>query len=151
MVYEGVQTAVAALPAGAPGRAWMTRTTHRTILLVEDDDDVLEAIRDVLVEVGYEVIETRSGFEAMAALESGPTPAAMIVDFMMAGMNGADFLKSCAADATLARIPALVISAGRPADLAAEGIESYISKPFRPDQLLDALDRLLSVGEAMSG
>jgi two-component system response regulator FlrC len=114
------------------------------ILLVEDDDDILEAICDLLEETGYAVIRARSGSEAMTALQRGPLPAAMIVDFMMIGMNGADFLRLCAADPRFADIPALVISAGRPAELAAEGIDSYVSKPFQPEQLLNALTRLLS-------
>ena len=122
----------------------MTQSKQQHILLVEDDDDVLEAVRDVLLDAGYTVIEAKSGSEAMTALQRGPLPAAMVVDFMMAGMNGADFLKVCAADPGLAAIPALVISAGRPAELAAEGIETYIPKPFRPDQLLTALDEILS-------
>jgi twitching motility two-component system response regulator PilH len=129
----------------------MTRFTHHPILLIEDDDDVLEAIRELLMEAGYSVIEAKSGSEAMATLGREPKPAAMIVDFMMAGMNGADFLKLCAADPRLARIPSLVVSAGRPADLAKEGIEAYISKPFRPEQLLDALERLLFDPQSMTG
>lgn len=112
-------------------------------MLVEDDDDVCEAIRDLLTEAGYAVIEAKSGSEAMAALQRGPLPAAMIVDFMMTGMNGADLLKLCAADSRLAGIPSLIISAGRPADLEAEGIKSFVPKPFRPEQLLAALERLL--------
>jgi CheY-like chemotaxis protein len=115
------------------------------ILLVEDDEDVLEAICDLLEEAGYAVVKAKSGSEAMTALQRGPLPAAMIVDFMMIGMNGADFLRLCAADPRLADIPALVVSAGRPAELAAEGIDSYVPKPFRPEQLLDALTRLLSL------
>jgi CheY-like chemotaxis protein len=114
------------------------------ILLVEDDEDVLEAIREVLEDAGYAVTAARSGFEALASLTGGPPPAAMVVDFMMSGMNGADLLRACAADPALASIPALVISAGRPVDLADHGIRSYLSKPFRPDQLLDALDAALS-------
>lgn len=119
-------------------------STHHSILLLEDDDDVLESIRDVLLDAGYTVVEAKSGSEAMVALQQGPLPAAMIVDFMMAGMNGADFLKLCAADPRYAGIPSLVMSAGRAAELAAEGIDSYVSKPFRPEQLLSALERLLS-------
>jgi CheY-like chemotaxis protein len=122
----------------------MTGSTQQPILLVEDDDDVLEAVRIVLVDAGYAVLEARSGAEAMAALESGLLPAAMVVDFMMAEMSGAEFLKLCSADPWRAEIPALVISAARPADLAAEGILSFLPKPFKPDELLDAVERLLS-------
>ena len=96
-------------------------------------------------EIGGRLVLSPQTVEAMTALHRGPLPAAMIVDFMMVGMNGADFLRLCAADPGLADIPALVISAGRPAELAAEGIVSYVPKPFRPEQLLDALTRLLSL------
>ena len=113
------------------------------VLLVEDDDDVLDAISELLRDDGYSVVTARSGFEALTLLNQRPAPAAMVVDFMMAGMNGADFLKTCAADPRLASIPAVVISAGRPADLAAEGIHNFVPKPFRPERLLTALADML--------
>jgi two-component system chemotaxis response regulator CheY len=122
----------------------MTGSTRPLILLVEDDPDVLEAIRDVLVEARYAVMEATSGSEAMAVLQNGYVPAAMVVDFMMAGMNGAEFLDWCSGNSTLARIPAVVISAARPADLAAEGISSYLPKPFQAEELLDAVERVLA-------
>src|SRR5213080_1695819 len=101
------------------------------ILVVEDDDDVLDAIQEVLEDSGYHVTAARSGSEALGLLQRGALPAAMVVDFMMARMNGADLLRECAATPRLARIPAVMISAGRASDLAAEGIHSYLSKPFR--------------------
>jgi CheY-like chemotaxis protein len=122
----------------------MTESTQQLILVVEDDVDIVEAIRDVLVTARYAVVDARSGSEAMAVLQRGPLPAAMIVDFMMPGMNGAQLLQLCGADPRLAAIPALVISAARPVDLAADGILCFLAKPFQPEELLDALDRILA-------
>ena len=126
-------------------------TTRLPILLVEDDDDVLDAIRDVLEDAGYQVTPAQSGAEALELLRSGLRPAAMIVDFMMVGMNGKEFLDACAADRNLAGIPALIMSAGRPADLAAEGVHAFVPKPFHPDRFLDALAELVSDRKRMSG
>jgi CheY-like chemotaxis protein len=118
--------------------------TGLPILLVEDDEDVLDAIREVLEDAGYVVATARSGFEALASLTGHPVPAAMVVDFMMSGMNGADLLRACAADPRLEAMPTLVMSAARPADLAGHGIHSYLPKPFSPEQLLEALNALCS-------
>jgi CheY-like chemotaxis protein len=126
-------------------------TTRLPILLVEDDDDVLDAIRDVLEDAGYEVTPARSGAQALEILRSGSRPAAMVVDFMMVGMNGRELLDACAADGNLAGIPALIMSAGRQAELAAEGVHSYVPKPFHPDRFLDALAALVSDRKRMSG
>jgi CheY-like chemotaxis protein len=123
-----------------------------SILVVEDDDDVLDAIREVLEEEGYRVTAASSGAEALSILKREPLPAAMVVDFMMARMNGADLLKECAAEPALAEIPSVVISAGRASDLRAEGIHSFLAKPFRPEQLLSALAEALSDQQrSMSG
>ena len=115
-----------------------------SILLVEDDNDIAEAVQDVLLEQSYTVTRADSGTAALAQLASGYRPQAMIVDFGMAEMNGLEFLEACRQQPGLAAIPAIVISAFRPGDLAREGVHDYLQKPFNPDELVRQLARILT-------
>jgi CheY-like chemotaxis protein len=114
------------------------------ILLVEDDDDIVGAVSDLLTDEGYAVVHAGSGRAALDRLNAGLRPAAMLVDFGMPEMNGAEFMKICSADPALADIPALVMSAFRPADLAAAGLDGYLQKPFRPDDLVRQLAHMVN-------
>jgi len=114
-----------------------------SILVVEDDRDVLESVRELLEEAGYQVTATRNGVEALAVLRQMARPAAMLVDSSMAQMSGAELLRTCASDPQLSRIPGIVISGHHPADLDVPNVRGFVSKPFNADQLLAALARLL--------
>ena len=114
-----------------------------SILVVEDDDDVLESIRELLEDSGYQVTAARNGVEALAVLGQMPPPAAMLVDSLMAEMSGAEFLQACATDPKLASIPAIVISGNSPAALDVPNVQGFVTKPFGPDQLLEPLARVV--------
>jgi CheY-like chemotaxis protein len=113
-----------------------------SILVVEDDDDVLESIRELLEDSGYRVTPARNGVEALAVLGQMPPPAAMLVDSLMAEMSGAEFLEACASDPKLAGIPAIVISGYSPG-LDVPNVHGFVPKPFGPDELLGPLARLV--------
>jgi CheY-like chemotaxis protein len=114
-----------------------------SILVVEDDDDVLESICEVLEESGYQVTATRNGVEALAALRRMARPAAMLVDSLMTEMSGAEFLKRCAADTELAAIPAIVISAHSQGAIDMPNVHGFVPKPFGPEELLGPLARVI--------
>jgi len=114
-----------------------------SILVVEDDDDVLESIREVLEQSGYQVTATRNGVEALAALRLMARPAAMLVDSLMAEMSGAEFLRRCAADPELTGIPAIVISGHSQGAIDMPNVHGFVPKPFGADQLLGAIVHLL--------
>ena len=58
------------------------------ILLVDDDDDVRETSADMLVELGYNVVQASSGLQALDVLEREPTLEVMVTDIRMPGMSG---------------------------------------------------------------
>ena len=83
-----------------------------TILVVEDNDDIREAVADLLAEDGYSVVQARNGAEALVVLKGDPKPALIILDIRMPVMDGCEFLRiKETADARLAAIPVLVVSA----------------------------------------
>lgn len=115
-----------------------------SILVVEDDDDVLESIRELLEDEGYQVTAARSGAEALAQLRDMAPPSAMLVDSLMPEMSGAEFLAACAADPKLAGVPALVISGHSDGAVDMANVHGFVLKPFNAGRLLSALADLLN-------
>lgn len=78
--------------AEAPKTAWpdkvMFGTEVEVILVVEDDDQVLDLTVQMLRDLGYGVIETRNGAEALNALQSHPEIVLLFTDIVMPDMNG---------------------------------------------------------------
>jgi CheY-like chemotaxis protein len=111
---------------------------NRTILVVEDDQHIREAIAEVLEAEGYAVIGARTGKEGLEALcQVGPS--LILLDLMMPLIDGAAFREAQLADPDVADIPVVVVSAaGDPGRVPAD---EFIAKPFDIDALLDAVAR----------
>ncbi len=116
------------------------------ILLVDDDPEILDATSILLETEGYVVRTAREGGEALEQIEGGLTPAIILLDLMMPGMNGFEFygrLRGLPAPA--GRTPVIVISAMRETERrAAElGAEDTLTKPYELSDLLDKIGRRL--------
>jgi CheY-like chemotaxis protein len=109
-----------------------------TILLVEDDADVREALADVLQDAGYDVARAADGAEGIRALRAGLRPAAIVLDLMMPVMDGFQFRAEQRSDPDLARIPVILVSADRALDrdASAMGVAARLAKPAQVDDLL---------------
>jgi CheY-like chemotaxis protein len=117
-----------------------------SILLVEDDQDVAEALAEVLRDAGYHLVVDTDAATALARLASGYRPAAMLIDLTLRGLSGAELLRACATDPALAQIPAIATSALHPEDSALPSLHAYLQKPFTPDELLLVLERVVPRG-----
>ena len=111
---------------------------QRSILVVEDDPDVRDALATVLETEGYEVAKASDGQDALGQLRASPTTALILLDLYMPVMNGWAFRAEQLRDPKLASIPVVVVSADsmvgkRAADLGAAG---YVGKPIDFDRLL---------------
>jgi CheY-like chemotaxis protein len=102
-----------------------------SILIVDDDEDILEVLRDALEMSGYRVASARNGECALTYLRSTPDdlPCVIFLDLMMPVMNGEDFLAAKRLLPELAAVPVVVMSAvhtrGTPA-----GATLLMRKPF---------------------
>ncbi len=109
-----------------------------SILIIEDDEGVGPSIAHLLRDEGYEVELVTSGQVALDRLRSDPLPSLILLDLMMPGMDGIEFRVRQLADARLARIPVIVISA-RP-DVATKArdllVEDFLAKPMNFEELL---------------
>jgi signal transduction histidine kinase len=125
----------------APPRA--TQTEPGRILLVEDDDDLREVLRDVLVDHGHDVHLAGDG-EAALRLLGELLPDLVILDLMMPSMDGWQFRVQQKQSSRLAGIPVMAISASRSPTAAAVDAEVFLHKPFEASALLAAVDQILT-------
>lgn len=114
------------------------------VLVVEDDFDVRESITDILEHDGYDVRCAGDGREALDLLDAGPTPALILLDLMMAGMNGFQFRAEQRRRPELAAIPVVILSADRQIENKAHelGADGFLRKPTKMSELLAVLHRL---------
>ena len=116
----------------------------RSILVVEDDDDVRTMICIVLSNEGYSAEGAANGLEALRRLRSGEPPALIIVDLMMPKMDGGTLIRMMSADTSLARIPVAIMSGQASAELAPSSpqIVARLIKPVELDELLDVVHQI---------
>jgi CheY-like chemotaxis protein len=123
---------------------------HRTVLVVEDDPDVREAIAEVLADSRYVALHASNGAEALQRLRSAPvTPCVILLDMMMPTMDGWQFRAEQQRDPAVKDIPVVVLSAHADVgDTAAEmAAAAYLSKPVALERLLDVVERFCVTSE----
>ena len=108
------------------------------ILIVDDEPMVRETIAHVLRDEGYTVDVADDGRDALAKLDAR-RPDAVLLDLMMPGMNGRQFLQALRDDPSYASVPVLIMTAvhGLEVNLASIGASAVVEKPFAADDLLN--------------
>ncbi len=103
-----------------------------TILLVEDDADSRGTLAAILLAEGYDVLTAGDGREALEML-ARERPALIVLDLIMPGMDGWQFLQRLNRDDDFAMIPVVVASA---ADREPAGVAGFFAKPLDVSGLL---------------
>jgi CheY-like chemotaxis protein len=119
------------------------RDHHRDcegILVVEDDEDISESLKFVLVLEGYHVTTAANGAEALAILAREREPCLILLDLMMPVMNGWEVAKALQASETLRQIPIVLVTA-YPDQAEAVGAQAVIPKPIALDVFLSVVKR----------
>jgi two-component system response regulator MprA len=114
-----------------------------SVLVVEDDPELLNSLSEVLQSEGFGVARARNGLEALGRLRGGARPSVILLDLMMPIMNGWQFRYEQRQDSDLSKIPVVVVSAKSDSRQHAEWLEAdgYISKPIDLNVLLGTLSR----------
>ena len=126
-----------------------------SLLLVEDEPNLLLAIRDILELDDYTVMIAQNGKEALNVLEEAGNnlPDLIVSDIMMPYLNGLDFLKEVRKKDDWLRIPFIFLTAkGSKEDIQAGkllGVDDYLVKPFDADDLLVAVESRLQRHRAL--
>ncbi len=123
------------------------RASGRTLLVVEDDADIREALDGLLSMEGFRVTGCSNGREALDWLRMSPKPDLILLDLMMPVMDGWQFRVAQKDDPELSTIPVLALSADSTAKAAAIDAEAYLKKPVDYDTLIATIDRLLVESE----
>lgn len=113
-------------------------TSNHSVLIVEDETDLRESLREVLEDEGYEVQVAPDGREAMARLSSW-RPSLVILDLIMPIMSGDEVYEAMQSDPALASIP-VIISTSDPSR-SPSGVPT-MKKPVDINGLLQLIDRL---------
>jgi CheY-like chemotaxis protein len=126
-----------------------SRASARSVLVVEDDPDIRDAVVEILQDEGYGVSAAADGRQALDLLETlVPLPDIILLDLMMPVMNGFQFREEQLKKPELARVPVLIVTADANAMAKAEALQAagFIQKPLKIQPLLDTIEGLLSQG-----
>jgi CheY-like chemotaxis protein len=110
------------------------------VLVVEDDEDIRDSLREALESDGYLVTTAEDGKEGLQALDEMPRPCLILLDLMMPVMNGWQFLEKMKENTVLATIPVVVVTAAGERGNAAKA-DMLIKKPVDLDHLLSVIKR----------
>jgi two-component system cell cycle response regulator DivK len=118
----------------------------RCILVVEDQEDNRQIVRDLLTATDYEVIEAENGEEALAAVAK-QRPDLILMDIQLPVMDGYEATRRIKADPALAAIPVIAVTSyalsGDEEKARAAGCDDFVPKPFSPRQLLAKIRQYL--------
>jgi two-component system phosphate regulon response regulator PhoB len=116
------------------------------ILAVDDEEDILELVGHTLTKAGYRVLSAATGEEALDMARSH-SPAAVILDLMLPGLDGLSVARILKSDPATRQIPIIMLTAkGEEPDVVIGlelGADDYVTKPFSPRVLLARLRAVL--------
>lgn len=127
-------------------KSQQNRAEPPVVLLIEDDVDVVFLVRFILEREGYQVKVAGDGRAAAERLAE-PPPSLLLLDIMLPFVDGFQLLSQVRAQAAWAGVPIVMLSAkAHERDVVRAldaGANDYIAKPFRPEELLARVRRLL--------
>ena len=118
----------------------------KRILVVEDQPDNRQIIRDMLAGTDYETTETENGEEALAAIAK-QRPDLILMDIQLPIMDGYTATRRIKSDPALSSIPIIAITSyalsGEEKKARSAGCDDYVPKPYSPRQLLAKIRQYL--------
>ena len=125
--------------------------TKKTIMVVDDNPDIITIVKTILEGKGYSVLSASSGPELLTLLKS-QKPDLIILDIMMPEMDGLEVLTRLKGMADTTSIPIILLTAKvQYEDVLGGyklGADYYITKPFTSTQLINGINLLLGEGKA---
>ena len=120
--------------------------TSKTILVVDDEEDVLELVKYNLEKNGYRVTTASTGEEAISKARS-IVPNLVLLDLMLPGIDGLEVCKQLKSNPKTEQVPVIMLTAkGEESDVVVGlevGADDYITKPFSPKVLIARIRRIL--------
>jgi two-component system response regulator VicR len=117
------------------------------ILCIEDEPEMIDLIRLILVRRGFEVSGAAGGKAGLSAVRE-KLPDLVLLDLMMPDMDGWEVYQQMKADESTRHIPVIVVTAraqsiDKVLGLHIAKVDDYIAKPFSPQELLNSVEKIL--------
>ena len=118
----------------------------KTILVVEDEDDIARILQLLLQQNGYKVIRVADGLSAVSAAQKH-LPDLMILDIMLPGGDGVSVLDRVRQSFNTNAIPVVILTSLQDTKLKTKleglGIDSFINKPYENDMLISKIEEII--------
>ena len=119
---------------------------EKTIMVVDDNPDIITIVRTILEGKGFNVLSASSGAECLATLKT-QKPDLIVLDIMMPDMDGLEVLTRLKATSEFSNVPVVLLTAKvQYEDVLGGyklGADYYITKPFTSTQLINGINLLL--------
>ena len=119
----------------------------KRILVIEDQEDNRQIVRDLLTSAGYDLIEAVTGEDGVSMAET-QRPDLILMDVQLPGLDGHEATRRIKANHALRHIPIIVVTSyalsGDEAKAREAGCDDYVAKPFSPRELLAKIRQHLS-------
>lgn len=124
----------------------------KRLLCVEDEPEMIELIRLILERQGFEVLGALGGQEGLDAIRR-EKPDLVLLDLMMPDVDGWEVYRQMKADEELQQVPVIVVtskaqSIDKVLGMHIAKVDDYITKPFGPGELVDAVQKTLAKHDA---
>ena len=118
----------------------------KTILVVEDQEDNRQILRDLLSANDYDMLEAENGEEALAAVKK-QRPDLILMDIQLPVLDGYEATRRLKADPATKSIPVIVVTSyalsGDETKARESGCDAYVTKPYSPRALLAKIKEFL--------
>ena len=122
--------------------------TNRRIVYIEDEFDMIDLVRLILGQKGYEVVGAIGGHEGLKMVQQ-ELPDLVLLDLMMPDMDGWEVYQQMRAEEATREIPVIIVTAkaqsiDKVLGLHIAKVDDYISKPFNPQELIDSVESVIA-------
>ncbi len=126
----------------------MGQENNRRVLYVEDDPEMIDLVTMILSRRGFTVKGAHGGRQGLE-LVNQENPDIILLDLMMPGMDGWEVYQQLKSNDNTKNIPVIIVTAkaqaiDRVLGLHIAKVDDYISKPFRPQELVDSIEQVLA-------
>lgn len=132
-----------------PGSKAGAERMSQTVLVVEDETDILDVIQHNLKRAGFDVLAAKTGIDGLRRVRDA-APDLVVLDLMLPGMDGLDVCRRIKEDPLTRATPILIVSArGEESDVVVGlelGADDYLAKPFSPRELIARVRAVLRRG-----
>jgi CheY-like chemotaxis protein len=123
---------------------------RKTILVVDDEPDILRVTSIRLKKLGYNVLTAVDGKQGLDTMRR-EKPDLVLLDLVMPSMDGAEVCEQLKNDKVLKHVPIILFTAGGSPAMTDEkvkqfGADDYIVKPFEPEEFTGKVEKILAQG-----